>query len=79
MTIASYTYQTPSPNAVQVGKLDPSSVKKEEKAEETSQQKSDETLQNRNEVQKSAESFQASQTTEVKPTVTSEHLLDIYA
>lgn len=79
MNIASYTYQTPSPNATQVGRLDPSSVKKEEKAEDTSQKKSDETLQNTNEVQKSAENFQASQTTEVEPTVTSERLLDIYA
>ena len=79
MNVASYTYRTPSPQAVQVGELDPSSVKEEGKAEDISQKKSDETLPNTNEVQKSAENFQASQTTEVEPAVTSERLLDIYA
>ncbi len=30
MQVASYTYQSPSPSATQVGRLDPSSVKEEE-------------------------------------------------
>ncbi|MCD6432539.1 MAG: hypothetical protein J7L21_00720 [Sulfurimonas sp.] len=79
MNVASYTYQTPSPSAVQVGKLDPSSVKEEVKKEDTSQENFTTIATDTNEIQKNAENFQASQTTEVEPTVTSERLLDIYA
>ena len=61
MQVASYTYQSPSSSAVQVGKLDPASVKEESKSSESS-----------------SKTF-ANQTSEVKPTPNTEHLLDIYA
>ena len=79
MNVASYTYQTPSSSAVQVGKLDPSSVKEEEKPEETTQTKSDgASMETSNETLTNAKNFQTAQTTEVTPTVSSQKILDIY-
>ncbi len=78
MNVASYTYQTPSSSAVQVGRLDPSSVKEEEKPKETAQTKSDTSMETPNETLQSAKNFQAAQTSEVKPAVSSQKILDIY-
>jgi len=76
MNVASYTYQTPSSSAVQVGRLVPSSVKKEEK--ETAQTKSDVSMQAPNETLATAQNFQAKQSTEATPTVGSQNALDLY-
>lgn len=73
MNVASYTYQTPSSSAVQVGRLDPSSVKEEE-----TQTKSGVSMQTPNKTLAAAQNFQATQTAEVTPTVTSQNALDIY-
>ncbi len=79
MNVASYTYQTPSSSAVQVGRLDPSSVKEEEeKPKETAQTKSDTSMETPNETLQSAKNFQVAQTSEVKPAVSSQKILDIY-
>lgn len=78
MNVASYTYQTPSSSAVQVGKLDTSSVKEEEKPKETAQTKSDVSMQTPNETLATAQNFQAKQTTEATPTVGSQNALDLY-
>ncbi len=78
MNVASYTYQTPSSSAVQVGKLDPSSVKEEERPKESTQTKHNASVETPNETLVSAKKFQATQTTEVKPAVSSQKILDIY-
>jgi len=73
MNVASYLFQSPSPSPVQVGRLDPSS--KEESSAQVESPVPNETLTK-------AQSFQASQISEVTPTVenaSSEHLLDVYA
>jgi len=73
MNVASYLFQSPSPSPVQVGRLDPSS--KQESSTPTESSVADEAVTK-------AQSFQASQTSEVAPTVesaSSEHLLDVYA
>jgi len=74
MNVASYTYQSPSPSATQVGRLDPASVK-----EETSVETQSSSLDTTTQVQKEAQSLTATQTSEVTPSVESEHLLDVYA
>lgn len=71
MEVAQYTYQSPSTSAVQVGKLDPSSVK--ENATSTTSELPNST----NETLTKAQEFQASQTQEVTPTV-SENSIDLY-
>jgi len=70
MQVAQYTFQSPSSSAVQVGKLDPSSVK-EGKSSSLSSTVTDET-ENR------AESFEETQVQEVKPTITATSI-DVYA
>jgi len=72
MQVAQYTYQSPSPSAVQVGKLDPSSVKDE------SAKSSVELPKATNETLSKAQSFKATQVQEVKPTVTATSI-DTYA
>ena len=67
MQVAQYTFQSPSSSQVQVGKLDPSSVK-EEKAASTPQL---------NETKAKAESFVATQVEEAKPTITA-NSIDVY-
>ena len=69
MQVAKYLFQSPSPNPVQVGRLDPSSLK-EESSSSLPKAVSNETALK-------AESFASTQTQEVKPTV-SETALDIY-
>ncbi len=71
MNVAQYTFQSPSASQVQVGRLDPSSVKTE-----TTTQKAP---TNTNETVNEAQSFAATQVKEVTPTVDSERLLDVYA
>jgi len=69
MQVAKYLFQSPSPNPVQVGRLDPSSLK-EESSSSLPKAVSNETALK-------AESFASTQTQEVKPTV-SETVLDVY-
>ncbi|MDY0116732.1 MAG: hypothetical protein RBR59_04035 [Sulfurimonadaceae bacterium] len=70
MQVAQYTYRSPSPDAVQVGKLDPNSVK--ENAINTT-----EVPKIPNETQEKAQNFQATQTKEVTPTLTPDSI-DLY-
>ncbi len=74
MTVASYLFQSPYSSSVQVGRPDPS-VKKEE----STQSGTAELPASTNQSLQDAKSFQATQTSEVKPTVDSTNLLDIYA
>lgn len=73
MQVAKYTYQSPSTSPVQVGKLDPSSLKE-------SNTKSSNSLPNAvtSPTQEKAQSFASTQQTNVKPTVTA-NAIDIYA
>ena len=71
MNVASYIFQSPSPNAVQVGRLDPSSVSTESSSSVAAPVV--------NETQVEAKSFEATQVTEVTPSVESAPLLDTYA
>ncbi len=77
MNVAQYTFQSPYSNAVQVGRLDPSSVKEEESAAPASS--SGQSAPVVNETQSRAQSFEATQVSEVTPTVSSNQLLDVYA
>ena len=77
MNVAQYTFQSPYSSSVQVGRLDPSSVKEE--AEDTSSANSSQSAPVVNETQSSAKSFEATQTSEVAPAVESKQLLDVYA
>ncbi|MEN8302925.1 MAG: hypothetical protein ABFQ64_02495 [Campylobacterota bacterium] len=76
MNVAQYTFQSPYSSPVQVGRLDPSSVKEEEGASATSSQQSAPVV---NETLSSAQNFEATQVSEVTPTVSSSNLLDVYA
>ncbi|CAI6148298.1 MAG: hypothetical protein SPLUMA2_SPLUMAMAG2_00780 [uncultured Sulfurimonas sp.] len=58
MQVAQYTFQSPSPSQVQVGRLNPSSVT--------------------NPILAEAQSFEATQVQEVKPSVTV-NSIDVYA
>ena len=78
MEVSKYLFQSPSSSPVQVGRLDPSSKQESTKQEATKESTS--TLPN--ETLKEAQSFQATQTQEVKPTVEStksSNALDVYA
>ena len=70
MQVAKYLFQSPSPNPVQVGRLDPSSLKNEEQSSSLPKSAVNETAVK-------AESFAASEVQEVKPTVT-ENSIDLY-
>jgi len=75
MEVKSYTFQSPYPNQVQVGRADSSSLQNEKAQKEGAL-----LAQERNETLKSAEMFTASQTQEVQTDVSSpERLLDVYA
>ena len=76
MNVAQYTFQSPYSSPVQVGRLDASSVKEEESTSTSTSQQSAPVV---NETLSSAQSFEATQTSEVKPTVESNQLLDVYA
>ncbi|MBL1244796.1 MAG: hypothetical protein COA39_010475 [Sulfurimonas sp.] len=68
MKVAQYTFQSPSPSQVQVGKLDPSSLKEDQKLSSSVT----------NPTQVEAQSFAANQVQEVKPKVTVKSI-DVYA
>lgn len=70
MQVAQYTFQSPSPNPVQVGRLDPSSVKEEKLSSLPTNVT--------NPTQAKAESFSATQVQDVKPTVNAKSI-DVYA
>lgn len=73
MQVSQYLFQSPSPQQVQIGKPDPS-VKQESASTETASLP--------NETLSKAQSFAATQTSEVTPTVDSTEsaaLLDVYA
>ena len=73
MEVSKYLFQSPSSSQVQVGRLDPSS-----KQEQTKQEPVKESASSLpNETLKEAQSFQATQTKEVSPTVS--NTLDLYA
>ena len=69
MNVASYVFQSPSTSQVQVGRLDPNSVKKEDVQSSPP---------NTNTLGQKAQNFIASEVKEVKPTVTA-NSIDIYA
>lgn len=73
MQVAQYTYQSPSSSSVQVGKLDPSSVQSESNSQSSS-------LPNAalNETATKAQSFAATQKSEVTPSL-SKNSIDLYA
>ena len=72
MQVAQYTFQSPSTSAVQVGKLDPSSVKEEKSSPSSTP------APVVNETASKAQSFAATQVKEVEPTVTA-NSIDVYA
>ena len=74
MNVTQYTFQSPYSSPFQVGRPDPSS-----KQETSSQPDTSGLIKNTNTSLSNAQSFQSSQTQEVKPTVDSGRTLDIYA
>jgi hypothetical protein len=72
MQVAKYTFQSPYPSPVQVGRLDPSSLKDE------STKNSSQDLNIPNETVQKAQTLQNSLKGDVRPTVTSNRL-DVYA
>ena len=68
MQVAQYTFQSPSSSQVQIGKPD-AIVNQSQSSAPT----------NANETVTKAQSFAATQVSEVKPTVESSKLLDVYA
>lgn len=71
MDITRYTFQSPYPNQIQIGKPD-ATVKQESSA----QKESANLLKNTNQTWQQAQTFQSKQISEVKATVSS---LDLYA
>ena len=70
MQVAKYLFQSPSPNPVQVGRLDPSSLK-----QETSNSLPKAVV---NETAVKAQEFASTQVQEVKPSITA-NSIDVYA
>jgi hypothetical protein len=68
MQVAQYTFQSPSSSPVQVGKIDPSSLKAESSQSNTPP----------NETAQKAADFAKTEVSEVKPTA-SQYALDTYA
>ena len=73
MQVAQYTFQSPYPSPVQVGRLDPSSLK-----ESSAGSSQSDPAALKNETQQKAKNLESSLKQEVKPTVSSNQL-DIYA
>ncbi len=73
MQIAQYTFQSPYPSPVQVGRLDPSSLK-----ENSSNAGQSDPVALKNATVQKAQNFEATEKTEVKPVVSNTQL-DIYA
>jgi len=78
MTVSRYLFQSPYSSSVQVGRPDPS-VKQEEKSDTASAQTDVDSAVVINKTLQEAQSLEATQVSEVKPTVNSSQLLDIYA
>jgi len=79
MEVSQYLFQSPSSSQVQVGRPDPSSKQSEPTKQESTTQSNASVP---NESLKNAQSFQATQTQEVTPTVESSEPvngLDVYA
>lgn len=76
MTVNRYLFQSPYTSQVQVGRPDPS-VKQEQGTQ--TQSTGAELLQTTNQTVQEAKSFEVAQVSEVKPTVDSAQLLDVYA
>lgn len=74
MNVAKYTFQSPYPSPVQVGRLDPNSTK--ERGTESSDSNF---LAKTNQTLSDAQNFQASQKKEVTPSMDESRLLDTYA
>ena len=74
MRVAEYTFQSPYPSPVQVGRLDPNSVKDNNSANSNQSNPAAVT----NETEQKAKSLESSLKQEVKPTV-SNNRLDLYA
>ena len=74
MNVGSYIFQSPYSSQVQVGRPDPNA-----KSEDSSTATSSQSAPVVNETLSSAQSFEATQVSEVTPTVDSEQLLDVYA
>ncbi|MEN4046741.1 hypothetical protein [Sulfurimonas sp. NWX367] len=75
MNIAQYTFQSPYPSPVQIGRLDPSSLKDSS----SSQSDTSSLLKASNETLKKAQVLETSLKSEVKPSVSQSKSLDIYA
>ena len=80
MNVNSYLYQSPSPQSVQVGRLDPSS-KSSDTPESGDTSGNSASGLSANESFQDAQNFQSTQESEVKPTVKSDsgNTLDVYA
>jgi len=74
MEVKRYLFQSPYSSPVQVGRADPSSTSESKPQQDTSGL--DGAI---NKTQNEAASFQATQVEEVKPTVSSNNILDTYA
>jgi len=72
MQVARYTFQSPYPNQVQIGRPDPSASMKD-----NSDKGLDSSITNK--TMRDAKNFEISQTKEVKPEVVTNQLLDVYA
>ncbi len=77
MNVGSYIFQSPYSSQVQVGRPDPS-VKSEE-GESSRAQSSSGSFTTVSPTQQEAQVFEATQVSEVEPTVESNQLLDVYA
>ena len=75
MNVAQYTFQSPYPSPIQVGRLDPSSLKESS----PSSQDTSSLLRSTNQTLNEAKTFEASRESEVKPTVSNVNSLDLYA
>jgi len=75
MNVAQYTFQSPYSSPVQVGRLDPNSLKDSS----LSQGDTSSLLGSTNQTLNEAKVFESSQKSEVKPTVPTVNSLDLYA
>ena len=73
MQVAQYTFQSPYPSPVQVGRLDPNSLK-----DNTANSSQSNPVAVTNETEQKAKNLESSLKQEVKPTV-SNNKLDLYA
>ncbi len=74
MNVSSYIFQSPYSNQVQIGRPDPNAPK-----EDNSIQTASKAPAATNKTVQEAQAFQTSQVNDVKPTVESAQLLDVYA